>query len=85
MDGTRVSPPPPNQKVRVGEALMWSYKLKFQLCKVISQLTVGKTIFSATILIVGKIWGFMAVTMKNAVFWDVSSRGYCKNPRFGGT
>jgi hypothetical protein len=28
---------------------------------------------------------FMAVTMKNADFWDVTSRGSCKNRRFGGT
>jgi hypothetical protein len=27
----------------------------------------------------------MAVTMKNAVFWDVTLRGSCKNRRFGGT
>jgi hypothetical protein len=27
----------------------------------------------------------MAVTMKNAVFWDVTSCGCCKNRRFGGT
>jgi hypothetical protein len=26
-----------------------------------------------------------AVTMKNAVFWDVTPCGYCKNGRFGGT
>jgi hypothetical protein len=26
----------------------------------------------------------MAVTMKNDVFWDVTSRGSCKNRRFGG-
>jgi L-aminopeptidase/D-esterase-like protein len=25
------------------------------------------------------------VTMKNAVFWDVTRRGSCKNGRFGGT
>jgi hypothetical protein len=28
---------------------------------------------------------FMAVTMKNAVFWDVTLYGDCKNRRFGGT
>jgi hypothetical protein len=28
---------------------------------------------------------FMAVTMMNAVFWDVTPRGSCKNRRFGGT
>jgi hypothetical protein len=28
---------------------------------------------------------FMAVTMKNGVFWDVTPRGSCKNRRFGGT
>jgi hypothetical protein len=28
---------------------------------------------------------FMAVTMKNGVFWDVMPRGSCKNWRFGGT
>jgi hypothetical protein len=28
---------------------------------------------------------FTAVTMKNAVFWDVTPRGSCKNRRFGGT
>jgi hypothetical protein len=27
----------------------------------------------------------MAVTMKKAVFWDVTSRGYCKNRSFEGT
>jgi hypothetical protein len=27
---------------------------------------------------------FTAVTMKNAVFWDVTSCGFCKNRRFGG-
>jgi hypothetical protein len=27
---------------------------------------------------------FTAVTMKNAVFWDVMSRGCCKNRRFEG-
>jgi hypothetical protein len=27
---------------------------------------------------------FMAVTMKNGVFWDVTPRGSCKNGRFGG-
>jgi hypothetical protein len=25
------------------------------------------------------------VTMKNAVFWDFTPRGCCKNRRFGGT
>jgi hypothetical protein len=28
---------------------------------------------------------FTAVTMKNAVFWDVAPCGSCKNRRFGGT
>jgi hypothetical protein len=28
---------------------------------------------------------FMAVTMKNGVFWDVTPCGSCKNQRFGGT
>jgi hypothetical protein len=28
---------------------------------------------------------FTAVTMKNAVFWDVMPSGSCKNRRFGGT
>jgi hypothetical protein len=28
---------------------------------------------------------FMAVTMKNGVFWDVMPCGSCKNQRFGGT
>jgi hypothetical protein len=28
---------------------------------------------------------FTAVTMKNAVFWDVTSCGSCKNRHFGGT
>jgi hypothetical protein len=28
---------------------------------------------------------FMAVTMKNGVFWDVMPCGSCKNRRFGGT
>jgi hypothetical protein len=28
---------------------------------------------------------FTAVTMKNGVFWDVTSCGSCKNRRFGGT
>jgi hypothetical protein len=28
---------------------------------------------------------FTAVTMKNAVFWDVTPRGSCKNGRFGAT
>jgi hypothetical protein len=28
---------------------------------------------------------FTAVTMKNAVFWDVTPSGSCKNRRFGGT
>jgi hypothetical protein len=28
---------------------------------------------------------FMAVTMKNAVFWDIMPCGSCKNQRFGGT
>jgi hypothetical protein len=27
---------------------------------------------------------FMAVTIKNAVFWDVMPCGSCKNQRFGG-
>jgi hypothetical protein len=27
----------------------------------------------------------MAVTMKNAVFWDVTPYGSCKNRRFAGT
>jgi hypothetical protein len=27
----------------------------------------------------------MAVTMKNAIFWDVVPCGYCVNRRFGGT
>jgi hypothetical protein len=27
---------------------------------------------------------FTAVTMKNALFWDVTSCGSCKNRRFGG-
>jgi hypothetical protein len=28
---------------------------------------------------------FTAVTMKNAIFWDVTPCGSCKNRRFGGT
>jgi hypothetical protein len=28
---------------------------------------------------------FTAVTMKNAVFWDATPCGSCKNLRFGGT
>jgi hypothetical protein len=28
---------------------------------------------------------FMAVTMKNGVFWDVTPCGSCKNRRFRGT
>jgi hypothetical protein len=28
---------------------------------------------------------FLAVTMKNGVFWDVTPCGSCKNRRFGGT
>jgi hypothetical protein len=28
---------------------------------------------------------FMAVTMKNAIFWDVTPHGSCKSRRFGGT
>jgi hypothetical protein len=28
---------------------------------------------------------FTAVTMKNDVFWEVTSCGSCKNRRFGGT
>jgi hypothetical protein len=28
---------------------------------------------------------FTAVTMKNAVFWDVTQCGSCKNRSFGGT
>jgi hypothetical protein len=28
---------------------------------------------------------FMAMTMKNCVFWDVTPCGSCKNRRFGGT
>jgi hypothetical protein len=28
---------------------------------------------------------FTAVTMKNGVFWDVTTCGSCKNRRFGGT
>jgi hypothetical protein len=28
---------------------------------------------------------FTAVTMKNAVFWDVAPCRYCVNRRFGGT
>jgi hypothetical protein len=28
---------------------------------------------------------FTALTMKNAVFWDVVLCGFCKNQRFGGT
>jgi hypothetical protein len=27
---------------------------------------------------------FMAVTMKNAIFWDITPCGSCKNRRFGG-
>jgi hypothetical protein len=34
-------------------------------------------------LMLCKIWGFTAVTMKNAVFWDVTSCGSCKNVRIG--
>jgi hypothetical protein len=29
--------------------------------------------------------GFTAMTMKNAVFWDVAPCGSCKSRRFGGT
>jgi hypothetical protein len=28
---------------------------------------------------------FMAVTMKNAIFWDLTLCGSCKNQRFGGS
>jgi hypothetical protein len=36
-------------------------------------------------LILCTILGFHAVIMKNAVFWDVTPCGPCKNRRFGGT
>jgi hypothetical protein len=36
-------------------------------------------------LMLCKIEVFTAVTMKNAVFWDDASHGFCKNRRFGGT
>jgi hypothetical protein len=28
---------------------------------------------------------YLAVVMKDGVFWDVKPRGSCKNRRFGGT
>jgi hypothetical protein len=31
-----------------------------------------------SLLILGKIWGFHVVTIKNAVLWDVTSCGSCK-------
>jgi hypothetical protein len=33
----------------------------------------------------GRFEIFMVVTMKNAVFWDVTPCGACKNRRFGVT
>jgi hypothetical protein len=36
-------------------------------------------------LMLCKIWGFQRVTMKSAVFWDVTPFGSCKNRRLGGT
>jgi hypothetical protein len=32
-----------------------------------------------------RFWVFTAMTMKNAVFWDVALCGSCKNQRFRGT
>jgi hypothetical protein len=32
-----------------------------------------------------KVWENGSVTMKNAVFWDVTPCGSCENRRFGGT
>jgi hypothetical protein len=31
------------------------------------------------------LWFLAAVTMKNAVFWDVMPGGFCTKLRFGGT
>jgi hypothetical protein len=36
-------------------------------------------------LLLVKFEVFMAVTMKNGFFWDVTPCGSCKNRRFGGT
>jgi hypothetical protein len=38
-----------------------------------------------TCYILCKILVFSAVTMKNAVFWDVATCWFCENRRFGGT
>jgi hypothetical protein len=38
-----------------------------------------------SLLILCKIWGFHALTMKNILFWDVTLVDSCKNQRFGGT
>jgi hypothetical protein len=45
--------------------------------------TLGVTIKLVGCCVIFEI--FMAVTMKNGVFWDVTPRGSCKNRRFGGT
>jgi hypothetical protein len=36
-------------------------------------------------LMLYKVWDFHAVTMRSAVFWDVTLCGSCKNRDFGGT
>jgi hypothetical protein len=45
-------------------------------------LTLG---YRTSLLMPCKIDVFTAVIMKTAVFWDITSCGSCKNPRFGGT
>jgi hypothetical protein len=38
-----------------------------------------------SLLMLCKIWGFTAMTMKNAVLWDMKPYGSCVNRRFGET
>jgi hypothetical protein len=57
--------------------------LLYKISTVSSLIMVFKFLLEVPIFYV-KFKGFKAVTMKNAVFWDVAPCGSCVNRRFGG-
>jgi hypothetical protein len=60
--------------------------LKFALrMTALQTLNTGFGVYEYIPFFYGGFVVFMAVTMKNVVFWDVTRRGFCKNRCFAGT
>jgi hypothetical protein len=56
----------------------------YEECRLLEYKHPVRTSQESNQLMLYKIWGFTAVTMKNGVFCDVMPCGSCKDRRFGG-